>query len=202
MTDVALIASWIGYCADCHADDRRLLLVQRGPRGVRAWLAGVGPDNRSLSYCCSVCGRVEFVPATEAEDRAYDLALPRWPDWATENDPLTLPRRGTERTYDVVADVWDDLPDYISDYERGYEQDVVHVDAAEELEDDDVPLSEFAVSVTDVLPPTARPVMLFSAARSVPAQRRTTVQVRSGVAIEVQPGGRVAITDGPLPHVA
>ncbi len=197
MTDVALIASWTGYCAGCRTDDRRLLLVQHGPRGVRAWLAGVDADNRSLSYCCAVCGRVEFVPATEAEDRAYDLTLPRWPDWLAENDPLTLPRRGAEQAYDV----WDDAPTYGSAYERGYPEDVAGEWADEPTnEGEDQPL--FAVSATDVLLPASRPVLVFSATTVVPVPRPRTVQVRSGVEIAVQRGGRVTITDGPLTHVA
>lgn len=74
-----LLTRWNGYCAGC-ATERPLALVEAGPRGLRAWLAGIGPDDRALSYCCGVCGRVEHVPLTEAEDAEHDATLPRWPD--------------------------------------------------------------------------------------------------------------------------
>lgn len=111
MTDVALIASWTGYCAGCHSDGCRLLLVQHGPRGVLAWLAGVDADNRTLRYCCAACGRVEFVPATEAEDREYDLTLTRWPDWLTESVPAVEGDNGQpEQRPAFAVSVTDVLP--------------------------------------------------------------------------------------------
>lgn len=79
MTSHAPIAWYDGYCAQCSTD-MPLVLVEHGPRGLRAWLSGVGHEDRTLSYCCRVCGRDEHVPATEAEDADYDLTLRRWPD--------------------------------------------------------------------------------------------------------------------------
>lgn len=89
-----LLTRYAGYCAGCAAE-RPLALVEVGPRGVRAWLAGVGPEDRALSYCCQVCGRNEHVPLTEAEDAAYDVTLARWPDFPLAlrpQVPLALPR--------------------------------------------------------------------------------------------------------------
>jgi hypothetical protein len=69
----------LGYCAGC-ADERPLVVLEHGPRGLRAWLAGIGAEDRALSYACLVCGRTEHVPLTEAEDAEYDATLPRWAD--------------------------------------------------------------------------------------------------------------------------
>lgn len=73
------LAFYTGYCAGC-AQDRPLVLVEHGPRGARSWLAGSGAEDRTLSYCCRLCGRDEHVPLTEAEDAAYDATLMTWPD--------------------------------------------------------------------------------------------------------------------------
>jgi hypothetical protein len=83
MSTYRVITTWTGFCASCPAD-QPLLLVSQGPHGVRAWLSGAGHEDRTLSYTCSVCGRVEFVPATEDEDVHYDATLARWPDWVEE----------------------------------------------------------------------------------------------------------------------
>ncbi|MDP3712519.1 MAG: hypothetical protein Q8R60_08550 [Mycobacteriales bacterium] len=80
MTDSCkVLAKWNGYCADCERQ-RPLVLVERGCFGVAAWLRGLGSEDRTLCYACRVCGRVEQVPATAAEDARYDATLPRWPD--------------------------------------------------------------------------------------------------------------------------
>ena len=78
-----IIARWTGFCASCPVE-QPLLLVAHGPHGLRAWLAGAGPEDRTLSYSCQVCGRVEHVPATDAEDAGYDAGLLRWPDWVEQ----------------------------------------------------------------------------------------------------------------------
>src|SRR5689334_12057519 len=75
-----ILTSWTGFCASCPVE-QPLLLVSTGPHGLRAWLSGAGPEDRTLSYTCGVCGRLEHVPATEFEDEAYDAGLARWPDW-------------------------------------------------------------------------------------------------------------------------
>ena len=80
MSRYHLLATWEGFCASCDAE-RPLMLVEHGPRGLRAWLSGAGPEDRELSYACGLCGRVEQVPLTEAEDAEYDRTLLRWPDW-------------------------------------------------------------------------------------------------------------------------
>lgn len=75
----ATVASYDGYCVRC--DGERPLVVQtRGAHGFRAWLAGVGLEDRDLSYTCRVCGQVEHVPHTQAEDDEYAATLPTWPD--------------------------------------------------------------------------------------------------------------------------
>ena len=73
------LAHYDGYCVSCDTE-QPLVLVEHGPRGLRAWLAGIGPEDRSLSYCCRVCGRTEHVPLTEEEDAEHDATLLRWPD--------------------------------------------------------------------------------------------------------------------------
>ena len=81
MSTYKLVATWSGFCAPCDTE-RPLLLVEEGPRGLRAWWGGVGAEQRTLSYACGVCGWTEHVPATEDEDAAYDATLLRWPDWS------------------------------------------------------------------------------------------------------------------------
>ena len=90
MTQHRVLARWTGFCASCP-EESTLLLVAAGPHGLRGWLAGGGPEDRTLSYVCAVCGRVEHVPATEAEDELYDASLLRWPDWEPEALVVELP---------------------------------------------------------------------------------------------------------------
>jgi hypothetical protein len=80
------LAHYDGFCAPCETE-RPLVLVEHGQRGLRAWLSGIGPEDRTLSYCCLVCGRNEHVPLTEAEDALYDATLPTWPDTVFEEEP-------------------------------------------------------------------------------------------------------------------
>jgi hypothetical protein len=74
-----VLAGWQGFCAACPVE-RPLVLLEHGQHGLQAWWNGVGPEARPLSYCCTVCGLTERVPATEIEDREYDATLARWPD--------------------------------------------------------------------------------------------------------------------------
>ena len=81
------LAYYDGYCARCQ-DDSPLVVAEEGPRGLRAWLSGVGPEDRALSYTCRTCGLREHVPFTDSEDDEYAGTLPTWPDW----DPPAPPQ--------------------------------------------------------------------------------------------------------------
>lgn len=107
MTDSCkVLATWNGYCADCERD-RPLVLVERGCFGVAAWLRGLGSEDRSLRYTCRVCGQVEHVPATEAEDARYDASLLRWSDRDLAAEVAALERAAAaaraEETGDPLA---------------------------------------------------------------------------------------------------
>lgn len=104
MTSHRVLSRWTGFCASCPVE-QPLLLVSSGPHGFRAWLAGSGPEDRTLSYACGVCGRVEHVPATEAEDELYDLNLLRWPDWVDETLEVVAPVLLEAVSLPVVAPV-------------------------------------------------------------------------------------------------
>jgi len=88
-TQHRVLARWTGFCASCP-EESPLLLVATGPHGLRGWLSGGGSEDRTLSYSCAVCGRVEHVPATEEEDAVYDASLVRWPDWESEAEEPEL----------------------------------------------------------------------------------------------------------------
>lgn len=65
---VTRIAGWAGWCSPCQREDRPLVLTRSGRGGVRAWLAGLGDDDRLLLLTCRVCGGWQFVPAREEDD--------------------------------------------------------------------------------------------------------------------------------------
>ena len=71
MSDVKLLAAWDGWCDPC-ATERPLVLVEVGPRGVKAWLGGVGIEDRTLSLTCRVCGQWQLVPQLEEDDEEMD----------------------------------------------------------------------------------------------------------------------------------
>lgn len=81
---VGTVASWPGWCSPCHREDRPLVLTRSGPAGVRAWLRGLGDDDRCLLLTCRLCGQWQVVPLRE------------------EDDPVILVE---DETYDAVADL-------------------------------------------------------------------------------------------------
>ena len=76
MSDVKLLALWDGWCDPCGLE-RPLALTEHGPRGVRAWLTGVGIEDRSLVLACEVCGQWQAVPQLEEDDpEVAETAVP------------------------------------------------------------------------------------------------------------------------------
>jgi hypothetical protein len=71
VTDVKLLARWDGWCDPCETE-RPLALTESGDHGLRAWLRGVGAEDRSLTLTCGVCGEWQSVPHEE-DDLAWDL---------------------------------------------------------------------------------------------------------------------------------
>lgn len=67
MTDVKLLAAWDGWCDPCETE-RPLALTEHGDRGLRAWMRGVGVEDRSLVLTCRVCGQWQSVPQLEEDD--------------------------------------------------------------------------------------------------------------------------------------
>lgn len=67
MSDVKLLATWDGWCDPCGTE-RPLVLVEIGPRGVRAFFGGVGIEDRTLNLTCRVCGQWQAVPQHEEDD--------------------------------------------------------------------------------------------------------------------------------------
>lgn len=67
MTDIKLLALWTGWCDPC-GEQRPLALTEHGRRGLRAWLGGVGAENRRLLLACELCGVGQAVPRHESDD--------------------------------------------------------------------------------------------------------------------------------------
>lgn len=67
-TRVTRVADWAGWCSPCEREDRPLVLTRSGPGGLRAWLTGLGDDDRVLLLTCRVCGEWQHVPAREQDD--------------------------------------------------------------------------------------------------------------------------------------
>ncbi len=66
MSDVKLLARWTGWCDPCETE-RPLVLTEAGQHGLRAWMRGVGPEDRELTLTCGVCGEWQSVPHDEAD---------------------------------------------------------------------------------------------------------------------------------------
>jgi hypothetical protein len=64
MSTVKLLARWNGWCDPCETE-RPLVLTETGEHGLRAWLRGVGAEDRTLTLTCGVCGEWQDVPFDE-----------------------------------------------------------------------------------------------------------------------------------------
>jgi hypothetical protein len=73
VNDVKRLASWTGWCDPCETE-RPLILTETGERGIRAWLRGVGAEDRQLTLTCRVCGEWQLVSYDEP-DIEDDVAL-------------------------------------------------------------------------------------------------------------------------------
>jgi hypothetical protein len=73
MSNVKLLARWNGWCDPCETE-RPLALTETGEHGVRAWLRGVGAEDRTLTLTCGVCGEWQDVPFDEEDDEPLEIA--------------------------------------------------------------------------------------------------------------------------------
>jgi hypothetical protein len=76
VSDVKLLARWTGWCDPCETE-RPLILTESGERGLRAWLRGVGAEDRSLTLTCAVCGEWQAVPYDEDDETGTVAAAAR-----------------------------------------------------------------------------------------------------------------------------
>lgn len=65
---VRRVAAWEGWCSPCGRGDRPLVLTRSGASGPRAWLNGLGDEDRCLVLTCRVCGQWQVVPHREEDD--------------------------------------------------------------------------------------------------------------------------------------
>jgi hypothetical protein len=91
VSDVKLLATWDGWCDPCGTE-RPLVLVEIGPRGVRAWLGGVGTEDRTLHLTCRVCGQWQAVPQLEEDDELAPIEQLEAPSTPVAYDPLAIAR--------------------------------------------------------------------------------------------------------------
>lgn len=66
MSAVKRLARWTGWCDPCETE-RPLVLTEAGERGIRAWLRGIGHEDRALRLTCCVCGQWQDVPPVEED---------------------------------------------------------------------------------------------------------------------------------------
>ena len=178
MSSFAVVARWVGFCQPC-ARERPLVLTAFGPHGFRAWLAGYGPEDRELAYCCGVCGAREHVPATQHLDDLYDATLPRWPD-------LDLPGRIAEP---VAVEVAVDAVAQTSPSVAVPADAVLSADAA-------LPVDVLGVDVaSDVWELAARRLLARAAPRVEARVPSRAMARRAAVWTSVVPVQRVDVTD-------
>lgn len=112
-TRVTRIAGWPGWCTPCDREDRPLVLTRSGPGGVRAWLSGLGDDDRLLLLTCRVCGSWQFVPAREEDDpevvlsdepEAHGAVAATLHEARTLPTPIPLPRAEVPVEVDVEVE--------------------------------------------------------------------------------------------------
>lgn len=73
VSDVRVLARWSGWCDPCETE-RPLILTESGERGLRAWLHGVGHEDRALTLTCGVCGSWQSVDHDDEDDVLDDAA--------------------------------------------------------------------------------------------------------------------------------
>jgi hypothetical protein len=88
MTDVKLLARWNGWCDPCEVE-RPLVFTETGQRGLRAWLRGVGYEDRTMTLTCGVCG--------EWQDVAHDEPDVEEPTPPRTVSPVALLQLGTRQ---------------------------------------------------------------------------------------------------------
>lgn len=109
-TRVSRVADWAGWCSPCQREDRPLVLTRSGPGGLRAWMAGLGDDDRLLLLTCRVCGGWQLVPAREEDDPEVvpeqDLAAEPAPVAVEVREAVVpAPRRAVPRIVTVPESV-------------------------------------------------------------------------------------------------